>query len=109
MKHLFLITMFLFMGVKLFSQNDNLHFIHFTNYNVATDKLVQEALKSENVTYTCIPSGILAIQFLANDTDGEARIARLLNKKGLADSSFEFVVLTLETAESSCATYRNPE
>jgi hypothetical protein len=109
MKHLFLIAMFLFLGLRAFSQSGNLHFIHFTNYNVETDKLVQAALKDEKVTYTCIPSGILAIEFSPNDPDGEARIAKLLAKKVAKPVSFEFVTITLETAETSCSTYRIPQ
>jgi hypothetical protein len=108
MKHLFIIMTCLFLSVKVFAQPNNLHFIHFTGYTVETDKIVQDALKSEKVTYTCIPAGILAIEIPSNDAEGEARIAQLLRKKGLQSSSFEFVVLTLETAESSCATFRKP-
>lgn len=109
MKHLFLIVMFLLSGLSAFAQNSNLHFIHFKNYNVETDKMVQEALKNEKVTYTCIPSGILAIEISPSDPNGEERIAKLLAKKLPSPGSFEFVTLTLETAESSCATYRRPE
>src|SRR6266498_1498754 len=104
MKHLFILTMFLLTSPRAFSQDGNLHFIHFINYNEETDKKVQEVLKSEKVTYTCIPSGILAIEISPNDPNGEARIAKLLNKKFSKTVSFEFVSITLETAKSSCAT-----
>lgn len=109
MKHLFILTMLLLSNLKAFSQDGNLHFIHFTNYNAETDKKVQEALKGEKVTYTCIPSGILAIEISPDDPNGEARIAKLLNRKFSRAVSFEFVSITLETAESSCSTYRLPE
>jgi hypothetical protein len=108
MKHLFIIAIFLLSGLRAFSQDGNLHFIRFTNYNVETDKIVQEALKNEKVTYTCIPSGILAIEISPTDTNGEARIANLLSKKVAKSVTFEFVIITLETAESACATYRIP-
>lgn len=109
MKQLFIIAMFLLSGLSAFSQDGNLHFIRFTNYNVETDKIVQEALKNEKVTYTCIPSGILAVEISPNDADGETRIAKLLAKKVAKPVSFEFVIITLETAESACSTYRIPD
>lgn len=109
MKHLFIIVIFLLSGLRVFAQDGNLHFIHFKNYTVEMDKIVQEALKKEKVTYTCIPSGILAIEISSTDPGGEERIAKLLAKKIPSPGSFEFVTLTLETAESSCLTYRVPE
>jgi hypothetical protein len=109
MKHLFILTMLLLSGQRAFSQDGNLHFIHFTAYNAEKDKIVKEELKGEKVTYTCIPSGILAIEISPNDPHGEARIAKLLNKKISQTGPFEFVSITLETAESSCSTYRLPE
>lgn len=108
MKHLFIIAIFLLTGLRAFAQDDNLRFIHFTNYNVETDKIVQEALKSEKVTYTCIASGILAVEISPGDTQGEARITKLLANKVSPQVAFEFVTITLETAESACSTYRIP-
>lgn len=109
MKHLFITTMLLLTSLRAFSQDGNLHFIHFQNYNTEMDKAVQEALKGEKVTYTCVPSGILAIEISPEDPNGEARIAKLLKRKISSPVSFEFVSITLETAQSSCSTYRLPE
>ncbi len=109
MKHLFFITLLLLLCVKGFSQNENssLYFIHFNNYTVEMDKVVKEALKGEKVTYTCIPSGIVAIEVSSTDPGGKERIANLLSKK-IPNPSFEFVSITQEAAESSCATLRVP-
>ncbi len=109
MKHLLFISILLLLFVKGFSQNDNpnLHFIQFNNYSVEMDKVVKEALKGENITYTCIPSGIVAIEISSSDPGGEERIAQLLSKK-IPSPSFEFVQITLEAAENSCATHRVP-
>jgi hypothetical protein len=103
MKHFFIIGMFLLLGLNGFSQDGNLHFIRFTGYNAETDKIVQEALKSENVAYTCVSSGIIAIELSPGDANGEARITRLLSRK--INTSFEFVTITLDTAKGACSTY----
>jgi hypothetical protein len=104
MKHFFIIGMFLLLGLRGLSQDANLHFIRFTNYNAETDKIVQEALKNEKVTYTCVASGIIAIEFSPSDTNGEARITKLLSRK-INKTTFEFVTITLDTAKGACSTY----
>lgn len=104
MKHFFIIGMFLLLGLSGLSQTDNLHFIRFSNYNTETDKIVQEALKDEKVTYTCVPSGIIAIEISPSDKDGEARITKLLGRK-INNTTFEFVTITLDTAQGACSTY----
>jgi|GEM_PF-3040607 len=109
MKHLVIIAVFLLAGIiPVWSQDGNLRFIRFADYNVEKDKQVQKVLKNERVTYTCIPSGILAIEVSPSDPSAETRITDLIRKVSGTDS-FEFIPLTLEAAEGSCKSLRKPE
>ncbi len=106
MKQLVIIAIFLLSGLRLFSQDGNLRFIRFDNYNVEQDKLVQEALKNEKVAYTCIPSGIIAIVVSPGDSSGEERISNLITS-ATGSMSFAFIpTYTMKEAESTCAENR---